>query len=78
MTKKELNRDVKRCWRTYHTELAGGAFGFSDELKDELERLLRVDGEMEYLTYLSAKMLLRMNHAVRAVPLHTMFSDPKI
>ena len=77
MTKQELNRDIKKLY-----SLAESAKVFKCDLyhnfiensvKPEFNRLYHADSAGEYMNLLSLKIIIRLNHKFRFVPLHTMF-----
>ncbi len=71
MTKRELNRDVKRL-----AKFVSNYVGTTDEkteeyIKAEAKRLYQADKEMTYLNKDSIKVLLRLNLRYRFVQLHS-------
>lgn len=76
MTAREYNRDVKRLWKKwmeYKDEQDVDTYQRikEQELKPEFIRLYNADSEFLYAKAESIRILLRMNLALRFVPLHT-------
>ncbi len=74
MTKRELNRDVKRLRKFFHNrQETGGGFSPANEvkLKAELTRLIYADRDFSSLNADSLRTLIRLNGRFRAVPLHS-------
>ena len=74
MTKKELNRDVRRLKIKYSKRgniLATTNIGFTefmDSCKDEFRRLIRADSGCEYFNFQSVKFLIYFMHRHSPVP----------
>lgn len=64
MTKKELNRDIRKLYTLYKKEHS------SANIKNEVLRLYYADTTLELLSLQSFKMLLRVNLSNLAIPLH--------
>ena len=75
MTKHELNRDVKRLYKQYINSIS---FDTSEKMIREYKRIYYADPKGEYLTNLSLRMMIRMNHTFRIIPLHQMYINLKI
>ena len=74
MTRKELNRDIKRLWKSYNDskELTNDGYFFEIEnsIKPEFSRLYYADDNFEYMNIQSAKIMIRLHLTLRVVPLH--------
>ena len=75
MTKKELNRDIKRLGKGVYKAFAEGDDKYYEYIekvaKPEFMRLYRADTQFEYMSLNSVKLMLRMNLKHRFVALHT-------
>lgn len=89
MTKQELNRDIKRLYKSFLNKKSGDtrtwtredwtAFENENEkIQKEFKRLYFADKNLEYITLNSLKMLLVVNNSMRIIPLHTFGIDIKI
>ena len=83
MTRSELNRDIKRLYKAYRGLTSIGIaeadyWAKHEQYKQELARLHRVDTECELLTLTSLKMMITLNHSLRAVPLHHFYLGMKM
>lgn len=75
MTKKELNRDVKKLYNTYKSfsnlNNAEAFFKWREEIGDkELIRLYHADTSLQSLTADNLRKLLRLNLSMRVIALH--------
>jgi hypothetical protein len=72
MTKRELNRDCRRLIRSYKEN---GPQRFDTK---EFKRIYYADRNFEYLTKNNALGLMRINLALRVIPLHNFGIDYEI
>lgn len=84
MTQSELNKAIKKLYKEYSNL---SAFGTSDateywqkhdQFKKQFVLLYREDTGAEMLTISSLKMMITLNHSLRAVPFHYFYLDLKI
>ena len=67
MTIKEHNQQIRAAYKKF--ELAEN----KSELSSELNRLYNADTSGSGLTLQTLKMMIRMNHSLRVVPLHSFY-----
>lgn len=74
MTKKELNRDVKRLYNEYVHFTFQDSETFNkwaeEKCKPELRRLYGADKEFYYFTLDNLKRMIKMNLRLVVIPLH--------
>lgn len=67
MTKRELNRDIKRLYKQWQDRKD---LSNEEQLKKELRRLWYADQQKNETTLQSLKMLLIINQSLRVITLH--------
>lgn len=74
MTTEELNNDIKKLSLRYKKWLGtSDAWGEQKDMYIELERLYMADPMAEYISHISLKRMISLNHALRAVPFHQFY-----
>lgn len=68
MTKRELNRDIKKLWKMFESRHVNQTL--ESEIKAEWIRLYNADKEAEWMTVESLKAILRINGCFRFRTLH--------
>ena len=83
MTRLKLNRAIKKLYKEYNNLSAIGTATSTeywqkhDQFKKQFILLYREDTRGELLTLLSLKMMITLNHSLRAVPFHYFYIDMK-
>ena len=79
MTKQELNRDIRKLYKRFlDYRLKNFCDTEHEALRKELQRLYYANTSLEYLTKKSLLIMIRLNVALRVIPLHQFGSQIKL
>ena len=72
MTNQELNRDIKKMWKTTQ-DLPHTSLWFDGEMEKEYKRLYFADNKADVLTLKSLKIMMELNRKYRFIPFHVFY-----
>ena len=80
MTKQELNRDIKRMYKSYFDKIytleSNDFFNWIEEsLKPEYKRLYFADNNASVLTLDSLKRMMIIYSKIQVIPFHTFYIE---
>lgn len=72
MTKQELNRDIKRLWKSYEDFINTDPYNREKkaEIISEYERLYYADEDFDYMNKRSVLIMVALNRALRVIEFH--------